>query len=166
MEQYYSILGKNALFEGIETEHIPIVLKCLNVKIKKYKKDDFICLEGDKAGFIGIVLDGRIQIFHDDYDGNQNLTATFEAGEIFAEAFACAQVTTMPVEILSYTESVILFMDVNQLLKHTGESCGFHEQITGNLLKIMARKNMLLNQKLGYISHKTTAEKLMAFLND
>ena len=30
----------------------------------------------------------------------------------------------------------------------------------------MARKNMLLNQKLGYISHKTTAEKLMSFLND
>ena len=29
----------------------------------------------------------------------------------------------------------------------------------------MARKNMLLNQKLNYISHKTTAEKLMAFLN-
>ena len=166
MEKYDSILRKNALFEGIEVQHIPTVLKCLGAKIKKFEKDEFICQEGDKAGFIGIVLEGRIQIFHDDYDGNRNLTANFDTGAMFAEAFACAKVPFMPVDILSYTESVVLFIDVNQLLKHNGESCHFHEQITGNLLKIMARKNMLLNQKLNYISHKTTAEKLLAFLND
>lgn len=166
MEKYDSVLRNNALFEGIEKTQLPTILKCLNAQMKKFGKDEFICQEGDKAGFIGIVLEGRIQIFHDDYDGNRNLTASLDAGAMFAEAFACAKVPFMPVDILSYTDSVILFIDVNQILNHTGESCHFHEQITGNLLKIMARKNMLINQKLNYISHKTTAEKLMAFLND
>ena len=31
---------------------------------------------------------------------------------------------------------------------------------------IGAQKNMLMNQKLKYSSHKTTKEKLMAFLHD
>ena len=30
----------------------------------------------------------------------------------------------------------------------------------------MAQKNILLNTKLQYSSHKTTAEKIMAYLND
>lgn len=166
MEKFYPILEKNALFEGIAPEKIPAVLKCLQARIKNFKKDDFICMEGDKAGFIGIVLAGQIQVFHDDYNGNRNLTASFGTGALFAEAFACAGVPTMPVSILSYTDSAILFIDAEQLLLHGSDDCGFHERITGNLLKIMARKNILLNQKLGYISHKTTAEKLMAFLND
>ena len=166
MKQYHSILMKNALFEGIEENQLQAVLNCLNAKIKKYKKDEFICQEGDRAGFIGIVLEGSIQIFLDDYDGNRNLTAGFDAGTMFAEAFACAKVPYMPVDILSYTDSVILLIDVNQLQNHSDNNCHFHERITENLLKIMARKNMLLNQKLSYISHKTTAEKLMAFLGD
>ena len=166
MEKFYPILEKNALFEGIAPEKIPAVLKCLQARIKNYKKDEFICMEGDQAGFIGVVLAGQIQVFHDDYNGNRNLTASFGTGALFAEAFACAGVPIMPVSILSYTDSAILFIDAGQLLGHSSDDCGFHAQITANLLKIMARKNMLLNQKLGYISHKTTAGKLMAFLND
>ena len=166
MEKFYPILEKNALFEGITPEKIPAVLKCLQARIKKFKRDEFICMEGDQAGFIGIVLAGQIQVFHDDYNGNRNLTASFGTGALFAEAFACAGVAVMPVSILSYTDSAILFIDARQLLGHSSDDCGFHAQITANLLKIMARKNMLLNQKLGYISHKTTAEKLMSFLND
>lgn len=166
MEKYYPVLEKNALFEGIERSQIPAVLQCLEGTTRFYHKNEFICLEGDNAGFIGLVLEGKIQVFRDDYEGNRNLTASFEAGTMFAEAFACAGVPAMPVDILSYTDSVILFLDVRHLLKASGDHCGFHEKITENLLKIMARKNILLNQKLGYISHKTTAEKLMAFLND
>lgn len=166
MEKFYPILEKNALFEGITPEKIPAVLTCLQARIKNYKKDEFICMEGDRAGFIGIVLAGQIQVFHDDYNGNRNLTASFGAGSLFAEAFACAGIPAMPVSILSYTDCAILFVDAELLLLHDSDDCGFHAQITANLLKIMARKNMLLNQKLGYISHKTTAEKLMAFLND
>ncbi|MGN0170926.1 MAG: Crp/Fnr family transcriptional regulator [Lachnospiraceae bacterium] len=166
MKNYYPVLEKNALFEGIDRETLPEVLKCLHARIKTYKKEEYICLEGDKAGFIGIVLAGQIRIFHDDYNGNRNLTASFDTGAMFGEAFACAKVPVMPVDILSYEDSVILFIEVTQLLARDGDSYGFHRQITENLLKIMARKNMLLNQKLGYICHKTTAEKLLSYLSD
>lgn len=166
MEKYYPILGKNPLFDGIAEEEIPAVLECFHARIKNYKKNDFICLEGDKAGFIGIVLEGQILVFRDDYDGKRNLIASFDTGSLFAEAFACAGVPCMPVDIFSDTDSVILFIDVDRLLMHEEDHCGFHRQMVTNLLHITARKNMLLNQKLGYICHKTTAEKLMAFLKD
>ena len=35
-----------------------------------------------------------------------------------------------------------------------------------NLLGIVARKNMYLNRKLKYAARKTTAQKLLAYLND
>ena len=34
-----------------------------------------------------------------------------------------------------------------------------------NLLHIVARKNLMLNQKIEFISKKTTREKLLAFLS-
>lgn len=60
----------------------------------------------------------------------------------------------------------ILFLSVDHILSDQGDACGFHRIMLRNLLQIVAQKNILLNHKLSCVSHKTTAEKLMAFLHD
>lgn len=166
MEKYYSVLEQSELFKGIDIDSIPAALICLEATTKEYKKDDFICIEGDTAGFIGLLLEGEIQVFNIDYSGRRNLTASYNPGSIFAESIACAEISYMPVDIQAYTDCVILFIDIKNLMKHTVTSCVFHEIIIKNLLRILARKNVQLKKKLDYTSHKTTSEKLMAYLQD
>lgn len=154
------------LFQGIEENDIPIMLKKLNAHIKTYEAGEYIKNAGDSADFIGIVLDGNIQILQHDYSGNRSITATIGKGELFAEAFACAGIFVLPVDILSSNNSKIMFLNRDQLFGICDHRCKFHNILMNNLLRILSRKNMMLNQKLQYSYHKTTSEKIMAYLND
>lgn len=166
MEKYFDILKDISLFEGMASKDILEMMTCFAAKTESYSKGSYIRIEGDSADFIGIVLDGSIQILKDDYNGNRNITSAFGPGQLFAEAFACAAVPSLPVSILAATDSVILFINIQKILYPCSNACCFHSKLIQNLLKIVSRKNMLLNKKLSYVSHKTTSEKLMAFLHD
>lgn len=166
MEKYLEIIQKTPLFEGVDIADIEDMFKCLSAQIKKYKKDTYIKVEGDYADFIGIVLEGTIQVFTDDYEGNRHITAALTSGQIFAEAFALAGMKTLPVNIYAASDCVILFLDIKKILYPCESCCRFHNQLIQNLLKIVAMKNVSLTKKLRYVSEKTTARKLMAFLND
>jgi CRP-like cAMP-binding protein len=166
MEQYLDLLAENALFAGLSPRHIPELCISLCAKKQAYPKSASIRREGDPADFIGILLEGRVQIYQDDYSGKRNIIAGFGPGTMFGEAFACAGVEELPVSILAVTDCVILFLDARQILSPTAGEEPFHQQIIRNLLQIVAEKNAFLNQKLRILSHKTTAEKLMAFLHE
>ena len=166
MEKYLETLAAVDFFRGIEQRDLPTVLKKLNVSTKEYDKDDYIRHIKDPADFFGIVLDGSVQIIKDDYYGNRNITALLEKGAIFAEAFALAAAPFLPVDILSCENSVILFIPRDSILNTCGHHCQFHDILISNLLRIVAQKNIQLTQKLQYISHKTTREKLMAYLDE
>lgn len=166
MEKYLELLETLALFDGINRNDIPVILNRLKSTASFYEKGEYIRLEGDAADFIGIVLEGEIHVLQDDYYGNRNINFSFHAGDMFAEAFACAEAAELPVDILATSRAYILFLDRSMLFGKCSKTCAFHSILIRNLLKIVAGKNMLLNQKLSYSSHKTTGEKIMAYLSD
>lgn len=180
MEKYFDVLMKISLFAGINPADLSQLLSNLGATAKNYKKDEFIKLAGDSADFIGIVLAGNIQILQDDFYGNRNITTALGPGAIFAEAFACAGIASLPVAILSCTDTTILFINSRNLFNSEDYKlgadgcecppkeceCGARNILMNNLLRIVAKKNIFLNQKLRYLSHKTTCEKIMAYLND
>ena len=44
-------------------------------------------------------------------------------------------------------------------------ACVFHHKLTENMLKILAQKNLMLNQKIEVLSKRTTREKLLCFFD-
>lgn len=166
MEKYLDLLKTVPLFENISDSDIATLLNCLGASVKHYKKDGYIRNAGDPADFIGIVLEGNIQILQDHYDGRRNIIAAFRSGQMFAEAFACAEIMALPADILAAADCTILFVNQKRILNQCGNVCSFHSHLIQNLLKIVSQKNLLLNQKLRILSHNTTGEKIMAFLNE
>ena len=62
MEKYLHLLAGLPLFENIDPRDIPSMLNCLHAQKGTFSKDSFIRNEGDPADFIGIVLEGIIQV--------------------------------------------------------------------------------------------------------
>lgn len=164
-EKYSKILQSNPLFKGIAPDDIPVMLNRLNAYTRVYKKDEFIRHSGEPADFIGIILAGEIQILQDDYYGNRSITALITEGSLFAEAFACAGIKHLPVDIIAAGNCTIMYLNSKALFNGYGSS-RFHYTLINNLLGIFAGKNIYLNQKLKYASQKTTGGKLLAYLND
>ena len=166
MEKYYEILLANPIFAGISREELVSMLQCLNARVTPVSKGSPVFLEGDPAGFIGIVLEGSVRIVRDDYYGQRTLLALAEPGDIFAEAYACAGVDTMPVSGYAAADSRVLLLQSRKMLTVCTNACGFHNRLVQNLLQVVSQKNLLLSSKIQFMSQTTTREKLMAYLLD
>ncbi|MDD5932040.1 MAG: Crp/Fnr family transcriptional regulator [Oscillospiraceae bacterium] len=166
MEHFFEVLLTCPLFAGIRREELTSMLDCLGGKTVEISKGAPVFLEGDPAQFVGVVLSGAIQILRDDYYGNRSVMTAVEPGELFGEAFSCAGIKTLPVSAIALKNSTVLLLDCKHVLTVCPKACQFHNQLVNNLLRVMARKNLALSQKIQVMSHKTTKEKLMAYLLD
>ncbi len=164
MEKYYPILLASPLFHGIERDELSSMLGCLGGKIADFSKNDPIFLEGDPAGFLGLVLEGSVQIVRNDFDGSRSILTHSEPGDLFAEAYACANVETMPVSGFAVKDSRILLLSCQKMLTVCTCACSFHNRLVKNLLTVVAQRNLSLSSKISVMSQKTTKEKLLAYL--
>ena len=164
MERYYSILGECPLFYGIENETIKAMLKCIGGRISFYKKGERILKEGEKARDIGIVLEGKVQIERVDFFGNRSIVADVGCAQVFGESFACANVLELPIDVVAVADSVVMLLDASRIISTCNNACAFHRKMIFNLLKDVAAKNLLFNQKLEITSKRSTRQKLMTYL--
>ena len=164
MKKYLEILKKSPLFFGIDDESLLTMLACLGAKIDNFDKKYTVFREGSSAKYLGIVLSGEVQILNTDYFGNRNILSIIGQSELFAEAFAAAGVTSMPVSVIASKESEIMFIDCAHILHTCQNGCGFHHQLIYNLMKDLADKSIMFHKKIDIISKRTTREKLLSYL--
>ena len=164
MEKYFDVLCKCPLFDGMDQAELSQLLGCLGARVMEAQKKQAVFTEGDPAEFVGIVLSGGVQVVRDDYYGRRSIVAAVGPAELFGEAFACAAVQELPVSVIAFQDSEILLLNCRRILTSCPNACAFHARLVGNLLRVVAGKNLLLNQKLDLVSRRTTREKLMAYL--
>lgn len=164
MKDFFDILRECPLFDRIGDESLKEMLGCLNAKERSYKKGDAVFAEGDKAKYLGIVLEGSVQLVRVDYYGNRSILTNIEPPQLFGEAFACAGLKSLPVDAVAATDTRILLLDAQRIARPCGNACPCHGQTILNLLHIVAKKNLVLHQKIEITSKRSTREKLMTYL--
>jgi CRP-like cAMP-binding protein len=159
----FETVKSNSLFRGIAFSDFERIVPCLSAKTVVYKKDDVILLSGDAANFVGLILSGSVQIIKEDRSGRSAILTKLGVPELFGEVFACAEITQSPVTVLAAEDAEILLIDYRKIITSCIAACPFHARLIENMLKLIARKNLLLNQKIEVLSKRTTREKLLAF---
>ena len=164
MKNYFEILRKCPLFAEIKSEDLIPLLDRLRADAKNYRKKDVIISEGEAARYVGIVLSGSVQIEMGDYYGNRTILSTAEPSELFAESFACAEVKSIPINVVASENCEVMLIDCRRIMHSCTNACNFHSQMIFNLMRIVATKNIIFHQKIEITSKRTTREKLMAYL--
>ena len=164
MKKYLEILKKCALFADIDDEKLIKMLTCLGAKVAAFDTKYTVFAEGSAAKYIGIVLSGSAQILQVDYYGNRSILSNIMPAEVFAEAFACAEVPALPVTVIANEPSEIMLIDCAHILHTCSNNCGFHQQLIFNLMKDLATKTLLFHQRIEITSKRTTREKLLTYL--
>ena len=164
MEKYLKILKKCPLFAEIEEENLLRMLSCLGAKVVSFDKKYTVFAEGSPAKYIGIMLSGSAQIIQVDYYGNRSILSEVSAPEVFAEAFACAEVDALPVTVIANDPCDIMLIECDHILHTCSNNCGFHQKLIFNLMKDLASKSILFHQRIEITSKRTTREKLLTYL--
>lgn len=162
-EDLYQI-RRAKLFNNISDTDIISFLSCNNAKIRKYRKEEIIFLNGEETTSIGIVLEGSCHIIKEDFWGNKHIIGLLNEGEIFGEVFAL-QKKPLEISVQTKTPSKVLLLNISNLLTICQTNCSFHAEIIKNLVKILASKTYKMNQKLEHITKKNMKDKILSYLS-
>lgn len=164
MRAFNPILERCPLFDGIRTEDLSAMLGCIGGRTLTVERGSYIWHEGDPATHVGMVLTGAVRMEREDYYGNRSIVAHIGPAELFGETYACAHVPSLPISVVADEDSTVLLMDCRRITTSCSSACSFHSRIIFNLLKLVAEKNLVFDQKIQITSRRTTRDKLMAFL--
>lgn len=156
-------LEKTSIFQGADAQQVQ-----KNARRDSAEHQD-VCARGNdlprgRNGFVsGLVLAGGATIELCDAWGNRSIIERLEPGEVFAEAYACLPGEPLMVSVTADAPTRVMFLGVSRML-----SMGLEPEqaiLTTNLLRIMARKNVTLSQRMMNISARTIRARLLSYLS-
>jgi len=165
VDEFSNVLIRSPLFQGMNEEKILSILTCLAAKRHHYSKGEYILQTGDPIDSFGLVLEGNAHVVQEDFWGNRNIIANISVGEVFAESYACVTGVPLGVNVIAQESATILFLNVKRALTTCSSACEFHNTLIRNLVSMLAIKNLRLNEKLQYVTQRSTREKLLSFLS-
>ena len=88
------------------------------------------------------------------------------AGEMFGEAYVAPESGVLLNDVLAVEDCTVILFDVKRIITVCSSAYRFHSMVVQNLFFAISEKNRKLIQKLGYMSRRTTREKLIAYLSE
>ena len=153
------------LFEGIKPEDLQAMLTCLGYRIGTYHKGETIALEDEDIKYIGIILEGTVDMIKEDLWGNKTMLVRMRKDELFGETFACGEDSLSVVTFSVIEDASILFLPFDRVMHTCTMTCVFHHRLIENMVHIIANKNRDLMRKVEVISKKNLREKILAYLS-
>ncbi len=164
-EARLEVLRRSVLFAGIGRDELEAMLGCLKARARDYREGEFILHAGDAARGVGIVISGRAQIVRENLQGNRMILSGLSEADLFGEAFACLEGAELAVSVEAVTNCQIMWLDVNRIVTVCPSACQFHSRLIQNLLRVLAHKNVELNEKVRLLSLPSTRDKLLDYLS-
>ncbi len=166
MKKYIPVLKKTQLFSGVGEDEIEAMLSCLQARLCTYEKGEYVLREGGRLENIMILVRGKLHIQRDDYWGNRSIISMIAVGEMFGEAYAAPESGPLLNDVLAVEDSDVIFFDIKRIITVCPTACRFHSAAVQNLFFAISEKNRKLIRKLGYMSKRTTREKLISYLSE
>ena len=165
MKEFIPVLKHTKLFAGIGDDEISDVINCLQITVKKYKKDAYVFHSGEHIRSVAILAEGSLLIQKDDYWGNRSIVNRIAAGEIFGESYAMPDSEALLNDVVALEDSTVLLFDIRKIPEVCSNACKFHILLIQNLIQLISLKNRILTQKIDCMAQRTTRGKLTAYLS-
>lgn len=162
-QDYIYSIRKCYLFDGIEDEQLADAIKLLNGRIKKVVKDDYVVQLGGTIQYAGLLLKGKIESSFQNENFDQITMHTFTGGYLFGEGLVINHAKNSPVQVRAVEDSVVLFIDL-EMIYAAADNSPIRNILARNLIKSLAKKNLILNQKVRILSQKSLRDRIFIYL--
>lgn len=161
---WLDVLGRMPLFAGISREDLSLLMDCINPRPSAYAAHDTIALAGDDFTGIGIVVKGQVAVAKENAAGDRVILSLLGPGDMFGEMPAFSGQKVWPATVTAQEASTVLFLPPGMIVSGCGNACPRHRQLTQNMLGILTRKALLLNQKVGYLTIRSLRARISTYL--
>jgi CRP-like cAMP-binding protein len=104
-------------------------------------------------------------VVKDGLDGKRVIIKRIGEKELVAAAQAFSGAKIMRVRVEADAPSKVLILNAERVGAPCCNACAFHTRLVRNVMRILAAKTLELNAKIEILSHRTTEERLLAYLH-
>ncbi|MCG8538419.1 MAG: Crp/Fnr family transcriptional regulator [Clostridia bacterium] len=156
MDRYIDVLCSCPLFKGKGKEEIKDILSLTTYKIKHYQKNDFIFRADQSPKYIGIILEGSIEIQNNLESGKFFNLLYKKKGEAFGGSLIFSDISMCKFDIVAKTSCDILLIYKESVLEILFKD----SVIAHNMLSLFAKSILVLNKKIELFSHSSIQQKI------
>ena len=149
----------------MEPQQITSVLHCVDAVVREAGAGEYILRAGDRTQAMGLLLSGSAFAVQDDLWGQRNIMGKILPPGTFAEPFAATPGAVLNVSVVASVPSKVMFLNIQRITTVCSETCPQHALLIRNLVSVLARKNLQLNDKITHMSKRRTREKLLSYLS-
>lgn len=160
MNKYINVLSKCPLFKGKEKQAIIDILSRINYKINHYPKNDFIFRADQTPDYIGIVLKGSMEIQNNLESGKFFNVLYKKEGDTFGGGLVFSNTPIYKFNFIAKTGCDILLIYKQSIF----EVLLLDRIIMKNILQLLAKSTLILNEKLELFSYSSIQKKIACSL--
>jgi CRP-like cAMP-binding protein len=161
---YAEVLRQSRIFDKIPEEKYPGVLTCLQARQMIYPRDALVLGPGNPVNRAGVVLEGTLDKYLHDENGNQVMINRLQSGCVFGAESSCAGRLAGQVYLYAASKSKVFLLDFGVLLSKKNTNCPYKMQVMSNLMQEFAQQIVFFNTKIRILSQKKLRDKLKVFL--
>ena len=149
------------MFYDMKPEEILNLFKDIDYTIKTFSAKEIIALEGDECKYIGVILDGTLDIKRMLSNKVVKITSV-GPGQLFGEVIVFSDVNKYPATVISSSKSEILFISKENFIKF----CYTHADFLEMFLKDLSNKILILNKSIERLSYNSIRQKISNYILD
>lgn len=155
-------MNEISIFYGIENNDVKKMLNCFQAKKISYKKDTTILSNLANTNIIGIIIEGSANLIRNDYNGNRTIIEKLEKGSIFGEVFSSY---SDELSVIATSNCEVITFDYDHVINRCKKSCPYHNNLIDNMLQLLAKKIVIMNNRIDILTKKTIREKLLEYFS-
>lgn len=153
-------IERSQLFCNIEEKEIASLITNIKYFIRKYEKGEVIAHEDDECNTLALVLDGKVEIQRLFSNGKYLVLNKLSDGDVFGEALVFSSEKVYPASVISLSESTILCIKREDVLK----LCAISNTLLENFISLLSDKVFILNSKVKSIAFRGIRQRVINFL--
>lgn len=136
------------------------LLKQLETVTFEFPKNNTILEKIKNDNFIGIIIDGLVQIIKTDYNGNRTIIEELSENSMFGSRIS--SLSNKEYSIITKEDTKIIIIDYDQILRCNVNS-NYYNQFIKNLLDITINSVNSKNERIEILTKKTIRNKLLEY---
>lgn len=152
------------LFAGLSPEDRRYALQYFSAREAVYRRGDFLNRIGDPLRSFGLVLEGTIQVYMDDYDGRHMIMANVGPGDTYGESL-CYLGLEAPIYICAVTDAAVLQLSADRLHGRDVCSDARNTLLSGRFTAMLARRTLAMNDRIQILSKTGIRARLVTFFS-
>lgn len=154
------------LFNGHGENDVAKILRCTGALVSSFVPGELIVSFGDPISRMGIVIDGSAETRHTDALGHTYTVTVTEKNRLFGLAVAMATNSEGIAVYAGDKGCEVILIDFKTVLWGCENYCSAHKMMMFNLLAMISGEQLILLNRLKYMSRHNLREKITAYLTD